>query len=215
MVSLRHTRSSAGALAAGCLAALALAGCSSGGPQAHGVTPGARATGSSGPAATASGPEGSPGTGAVAGAAGAAASPSTTAGLAHSGACHTGDFATHAGLATGAVREYVTKPYAAGQLGSGDTPAARTAALASRYARQQLTLAVAAVKNCPTAKGLVGVTGQNADFLATLATKLTSSTPPTALLRAAEPMLADVASQAGRIDVTLVPTVPTPAQLHG
>lgn len=190
------------------LTVLGLVGCSS--APAHGVTPG--------PAAAASGS--TSGTGGGAGSTSAAGSGATSAAgtgasAAAGSACRTGVFAAQAGLAEGAVHEYVTKPYAAGKLRAGDSSATRTAALATAYAQRHLGVAVAAVKSCPTAKALVSVTGQNVEFFGLLTSKLTTRTAPANLLRAAEPLLSDVASQAGRLKVTYKPTVPTPAQLAG
>jgi hypothetical protein len=210
---VRSLRYLATALAAGALVTPALAGCSGSGTAVHGVTPGAtQAQGAapSGSGSGATGPAGATG-GATAGGPGGAgaAGPAKAA-----NPCDTKAFAVHAGLATGAVHQYVTRPYSAGALAGAPNPARSTAALASAFADRQLRLAVAAVRTCPTARSLVSVTGQNAAFFGSLSARLTGSDTPARQLRAADPLLADVASQAGRLKVTLVVAVPTPAQLR-
>jgi hypothetical protein len=197
-------------LSAGCLAAILLGGCSSG-PAARGVTPGPAASGSvrAGASATAAGSAGSGSSGGATtgGAAGAAAQASGR----KPNPCDTTAFAAHASLASGAVHEYVTKPYSTGRLSGAGVVA--TAARATSYAQHQLSLSIAGLRDCPTAKALVSVTGQNVTFLGLLSSRLQAHQTPADLLAATDPLIADVAAQAGRLKVTLAPKVPTTAEL--
>jgi hypothetical protein len=130
--------------------------------------------------------------------------------------CSTSTFLSEAGLAGGALRAYVGKPAARGDLAPGAAGSIARARSAVGYAGIRLQHAGDALKGCPsTTKNLKSVLKQNVTLLATFRRELAAGTVAPNRGDAAMAMFANVVSQADHLRLKVTEVVPSPAQLAG
>lgn len=126
------------------------------------------------------------------------------------GTCSPQSFVRSAGLVSGAITTYITKPLTASSVSKAATTRAASAAT---YAAVQLGAGVKAVESCPTAKALAGVSKQNVTALRTLSSALRAGTVDQQKVDAVNALFGDVTAQASRLKLTITPKAPAASEL--
>jgi hypothetical protein len=129
--------------------------------------------------------------------------------------CDASTLTSHLGLASGAVHTYLAKPGTNGAtviaLKNAGTKA--TGAKAASLAANELIKATTAVSGCATTPALSSVIRQTSSYLVKLSTSLKGNAATEQSVSAAEALMGNVTTQAGRLNIKIVDVAPTKAQL--
>jgi hypothetical protein len=127
-------------------------------------------------------------------------------------------FAEHVGLAAGAVRSYVWKPYSDGAFktgAAGRVKAMATAARASKLASTELLAAKPLVADCPAGLRLANALATGGSLSAAAGKQLASGQPNVETLAGSNSIVTTVLDEAKTLGIAVTPIDPTAAQLRG
>jgi hypothetical protein len=135
-----------------------------------------------------------------------------------SGPCDKAGFAAHAGLASGAVRLYVWRPFTAGELSAGAKrrgAAIATAAGASKLTAAELAAAQPLVVGCPDGTRLLNALGTGRSLSTAAANQLAASKINTETLAGMNSIMTTVLGEATSLGIPVTEVEPTAKQLTG
>ena len=133
-----------------------------------------------------------------------------------SGPCNKTTFATHVGLAQGAVNRYLWKPLQGGAFADNAANRVKTlrnGADAGRLAARELAAASPLITGCPLSIPLVNALTTGTSLAKAAGTQLAAGTPNLETLAGVNSILSTVVAQASKIGIKVTETAPTPAQL--
>jgi hypothetical protein len=125
-------------------------------------------------------------------------------------------FADHVGLAAGAVRSYVWKPFSDGAFKDGAKDRAKamaTAAQATKLAAAEMTAAAPLVADCATGKRLVNALGTGGSLSAAASKQLAAAKINTETLAGANSIVTTVLDEAKALGIAVTPIDPSADQL--
>jgi hypothetical protein len=132
------------------------------------------------------------------------------------GPCDKATFAAHAGLAGGAVHQWVWKPFQAGSFRASAKGAPQAMAAGGRagtLASHEFASALAVVKGCPSATTLVNALTTGVSLSASVGQQLSRGTLNTQTVGGTNSIVGTVSAEARNLGITVTDQVPTAAQL--